>query len=371
MYSSFGNDDDPYYSLSSFFALCGVALVYSFWSNLYIRCTHRLLGVQNRPIGSSSNTICSIERKLPVDVFTNQNEKIAIVTGSNTGIGFETAKSLVIDYGYTVIMACRSREKAEAAVARINQLHQQKQQQLEDTGRSVRVGGGGGKAIFVHPLDLSSFESVRKFSQVIRQLYGSKIQLLINNAGTNLINDVSNDGLDLAFQSNMLGHFLLSYELFNNCKRNDGDDTTVDVGKSSTTATATSSLHDNTDTECDGNTVRVPRIINLGSVMHHFCHIPQATIMKLLNTAATTTSDRSTTTTSTTSNNNNHNYLQSVQFWKTVAVGNGPIAKSSYCLSKLACILFSIELNRRYKPMNDNNNQRRGIRSIAVNPGAV
>ena len=36
---------------------------------------------------------------------------VAIVTGSNTGIGYETAKSLVLDYGMTVILACRSRDK--------------------------------------------------------------------------------------------------------------------------------------------------------------------------------------------------------------------------------------------------------------------
>eukprot|EP00546_Thalassionema_frauenfeldii_P015824 CAMPEP_0178916874 /NCGR_PEP_ID=MMETSP0786-20121207/12909_1 /TAXON_ID=186022 /ORGANISM="Thalassionema frauenfeldii, Strain CCMP 1798" /LENGTH=113 /DNA_ID=CAMNT_0020590313 /DNA_START=91 /DNA_END=429 /DNA_ORIENTATION=- len=46
--------------------------------------------------------------------------KVAIVTGSNTGVGYETAKALVNDHGYKVVIACRSPEKGKRACEEIN-----------------------------------------------------------------------------------------------------------------------------------------------------------------------------------------------------------------------------------------------------------
>eukprot|EP00545_Synedropsis_sp_CCMP1620_P014233 CAMPEP_0119020756 /NCGR_PEP_ID=MMETSP1176-20130426/24681_1 /TAXON_ID=265551 /ORGANISM="Synedropsis recta cf, Strain CCMP1620" /LENGTH=317 /DNA_ID=CAMNT_0006975229 /DNA_START=147 /DNA_END=1100 /DNA_ORIENTATION=+ len=141
--------------------------------------------------------------------------KVAIVTGSNTGVGLETTKSLV-ERGFTVIMACRSRDKALAAMERIS------------------TSDKGGKAVFVHPLDLSSIESVQEFAKVVSEQYDA-IDVLINNAGRNTSGPCGK--LDLCFQTNFLGHFCLTKELLPLLKKSKGKG----------------------------------RVVNLASVMHHYC----------------------------------------------------------------------------------------------------
>ncbi|KAL7548134.1 hypothetical protein ACHAWF_011431 [Thalassiosira exigua] len=94
------------------------------------------------------------EQKLrPDDCFVHDegSTPLAIVTGSNTGIGYETARGLA-ERGYRVVLACRSQEKGEAAAKRINE-------RLAKDGHFVR----GGEALFLCPLDLSSLASVRLF----------------------------------------------------------------------------------------------------------------------------------------------------------------------------------------------------------------
>lgn len=80
----------------------------------------------------------------PIDL----NGKVFIVTGSNTGIGFETAKSLIQMNGI-VIMACRSIDKANEA----------RDQILKETGCST-------SKLIVLKLDLCNFDSVRNFVKV-------------------------------------------------------------------------------------------------------------------------------------------------------------------------------------------------------------
>lgn len=203
------------------------------------------------------------------------NDKVAIVTGSNTGIGFETASSLV-ERGYQVIVACRSRDKGMEAVDRIH---------------SSMKNKGTGQAVFLHPLDLSSFESVRSFSNAVQERYGN-IDILVNNAGRNT-SGKSEQNLDLCFQTNFLGHFLLTKLLLSNLLKAKG------------------------------------RVVNLSSVTHHFC-------------------------------GTNKNSPHDESWWTQQATYD---EKSAYKPSKLAAILFSMELNRRYGS--------KGLRSMAVNPGSV
>ena len=59
-----------------------------------------------------------LKKKWTHDDIPNQTGRIAIVTGANTGIGYETARALARK-GADVTLACRSREKGEAAAARI------------------------------------------------------------------------------------------------------------------------------------------------------------------------------------------------------------------------------------------------------------
>ena len=71
----------------------------------------------------------------------DQNGRVAIVTGSNTGLGFDTARVLA-EHGAKVVLAVRDTAKGEAAATRIRVTAQ-------------------GADVSVHPLDLGSLESVR------------------------------------------------------------------------------------------------------------------------------------------------------------------------------------------------------------------
>jgi len=231
-------------------------------------------------------------------------EKVAIVTGSNTGIGYETARALVVRHGYTVILACRSRDKAEQAAERINS--------DESYPPNKR-----GRAVFVHPLDLTSVESISAFVRAVKDRYGA-VHLLVNNAGRNTNGDPADErlGWDLLFQSNFLGHYVLTAKLLDHMIN--GEDSRKDEKK-------------NQKPTMDGtDAVVLPRIVNLSSVMHHFCGGYD---------------------------------VESPEFWKDVAL-SAKHPSDTYSLSKLAALLFTIELNKRYST-------RSKVQSIAVNPGAV
>ncbi len=117
-------------------------------------------------------------------------QKIAIVTGANNGIGFETTVGMV-EAGYHVIMACRSQEKAEAAKVDVTK----------------RVPSA---SLDILLLDLSDLRSVRGFAEAFRARY-PKLDVLINNAGILLYSAQTNgDGVELQFATNHLGHFLLT-----------------------------------------------------------------------------------------------------------------------------------------------------------------
>lgn len=116
--------------------------------------------------------------------------KVAIVTGANSGIGFETARALA-GKAATVILACRSNDKGEAAVWRINQEYPYAQTKL------------------MH-LDLSNLASVRGFADEFICHY-ERLDILINNAGIMRSPfGKTVDGFELQFATNHLGHFALS-----------------------------------------------------------------------------------------------------------------------------------------------------------------
>ena len=132
---------------------------------------------------------------------------LAVVTGSNTGIGLETARGLAAR-GFTVVLACRSTDKGEQA----------RQQVLDGEGDLAA-------RLLVMKLDLSSFDSVRAF---VRELLARgelpPLRVLVLNAGLNVVG-MSKDlrtaeGYDLTFGTNYLGHFLLVNLLLETLKRN-------------------------------------------------------------------------------------------------------------------------------------------------------
>ena len=89
--------------------------------------------------------------------------KQAIVTGANSGIGFETAKALA-RMGAQVVLACRNKDKAEKAQNDIEQAVQGAQVQVEI-------------------LDCASLESVRQFVERWGTRNSTNVDILVNNAG--------------------------------------------------------------------------------------------------------------------------------------------------------------------------------------------
>ncbi|XP_071778251.1 dehydrogenase/reductase SDR family member 13-like [Centroberyx gerrardi] len=114
--------------------------------------------------------------------------KTAIVTGSNTGIGKATALDLA-RRGARVILACRSKERAEAAAF------------------DIRRESGNNEVVFMQ-LDLGSLKSVRRFAETFLKTE-PRLDLLINNAGL-MGPGHTEDGFGMAFGVNHLGHFLLT-----------------------------------------------------------------------------------------------------------------------------------------------------------------
>ena len=120
-----------------------------------------------------------------------QQERLAIITGANSGIGFHTARHLA-RAGAQVILASRSAEKGEAARAKI--AAENPASQLE-----VRV------------LDVADLDSVRRFASEFLER-GQPLDLLINNAGVMALptRRTTPQGFEMQFGTNHLGHFALT-----------------------------------------------------------------------------------------------------------------------------------------------------------------
>jgi NAD(P)-dependent dehydrogenase (short-subunit alcohol dehydrogenase family) len=119
-----------------------------------------------------------------------QAGKTAVVTGANAGIGFETARALA-NAGAHVVLACRSPERGQAALER-----------LEGEERSGSVE--------LMMLDLADLSSVRSFATKLTE-QNERLDLLVNNAGV-MVPPFSQtpEGFELQFAVNFLGHFALT-----------------------------------------------------------------------------------------------------------------------------------------------------------------
>jgi NAD(P)-dependent dehydrogenase (short-subunit alcohol dehydrogenase family) len=120
----------------------------------------------------------------------DQHGRVAVVTGANAGIGYEAALVLAAR-GATVVLACRNEDKGRQAAGRIH-----------DATPDASVE--------VEQLDLSSLGSVRDFAKRLHSSYSS-VDLLINNAGVMWTPpSKTEDGFELQFGTNHLGHFALT-----------------------------------------------------------------------------------------------------------------------------------------------------------------
>ncbi len=125
------------------------------------------------------------------------------ITGANSGIGFEGAKACATQGG-TVIMACRSVERGEAAAAEI---------------RETTEAG----TLDVRACDLASLDAVDAFVEEVTAAYDD-LDVLCNNAGVMAIpRDETEDGFEKQLGVNHLSHFALTAQLFPLLRAADGE----------------------------------------------------------------------------------------------------------------------------------------------------
>ena len=121
----------------------------------------------------------------------DQTGRTAVVTGANTGLGYETAAALAAK-GAHIVLAVRNVAKGKEAARRIEQ--------------TVHPSAD----VAVQELDLTSLESVRAAAEQLRSKHDT-IDLLINNAGVMFTpKSTTKDGFELQFGTNHLGHFALT-----------------------------------------------------------------------------------------------------------------------------------------------------------------
>jgi NAD(P)-dependent dehydrogenase (short-subunit alcohol dehydrogenase family) len=125
----------------------------------------------------------------------------AVITGANSGIGFEAALALA-SKGAELILPARTQDKADNAIARI--LRQVPNARLHS-----------------EILDLSALDSVRAFADRVKKRFpGESLDLLINNAGVMALptREVTGDGFERQFATNYLGPFALTLLLLPSIK---------------------------------------------------------------------------------------------------------------------------------------------------------
>ncbi len=201
---------------------------------------------------------------------SSERTKVAIVTGANSGVGYETTIGLA-RAGLRVVLACRSLDKARVAMKMAQE----------------RVPAA---VLEVAELDLSRFPSVRAFAQSFRKQH-DRLDILVNNAGVlDYSGRRNDDGIELQFATNHLGHFLLTSLLFD-------------------------LLPDRPDS----------RVVSLSSLAHKKGEIA----------------------------------------FEDLNCDNPPAKDFAYAQSKLACLMFAIELDRRLKRAG------RSLISVAAHPGGT
>ena len=116
-------------------------------------------------------------------------DRVAVVTGANSGIGFHAARALA-EHGARVVLACRNPDAGQVAARRI----------------AGDLNGAG--SVEARPLDLASISSVRAFAAG----WEGPLDLLVNNGGVMAPPRLAEteDGFELQFGTNHLGHFVLT-----------------------------------------------------------------------------------------------------------------------------------------------------------------
>lgn len=134
-----------------------------------------------------------MSQKWKGDDVPDQSGRTILITGGNSGIGFEAARMLLAANA-DVVLGCRNPEKAQKAV------------------EQLQAGSKGGSVSSV-AIDLADLSSVRAFTDRW-QAGGHKLDVLINNAGVMALPRCeTKDGFEMQFGTNHLGHFALTLQL--------------------------------------------------------------------------------------------------------------------------------------------------------------
>ncbi|MEL7235186.1 MAG: SDR family NAD(P)-dependent oxidoreductase, partial [Chloroflexota bacterium] len=116
--------------------------------------------------------------------------KLVVITGANSGLGFESTKAIAAK-GATIVMACRNMEKGEKARQDVLKLEP-------------------GATLDLMQLDNASLESVRAFAGAFKAKY-DRLDILLNNAGVMAIpRTLTEDGFETQLGVNHLAHFALT-----------------------------------------------------------------------------------------------------------------------------------------------------------------
>src|SRR4029077_16722696 len=144
-----------------------------------------------------------MSRKWTAADVPDQSGRVAIVTGANSGLGFDTA-ALLADKGAHVVLAVRNLDKGNQAADRIK-------------SKSPNA------VIAVQELDLTSLDSIRKAADELRA-NNPRIDLLINNAGVMYVptRQTTKDAFEMQFGTNHLGPFELTGQLLENMLPGEG-----------------------------------------------------------------------------------------------------------------------------------------------------
>ena len=120
--------------------------------------------------------------------------KVIIVTGANSGLGYEDAKEFARK-GAKIILACRNMEKANKALSKIQAKIPEAQAEIIQ-------------------LDLGSIDSIKKFAAEFKEKH-DRLDILVNNAGILRVPyQKTVDGFESQVGINHLGHFVLTNLLF-------------------------------------------------------------------------------------------------------------------------------------------------------------
>lgn len=138
-------------------------------------------------------------KSFPID-YQQVPGKVYVITGANSGLGYETAKEIARNGGH-VVMGCRDLKRGGAA----------KEKLIAEL--ALVDGKDRSKNVEVLPLDLASFASIRDFVHLLQtESKITKVDALINNAGIMALptRTLTVDGLEAQIGTNHFGHFLLT-----------------------------------------------------------------------------------------------------------------------------------------------------------------